>query len=45
MTLSITGGSIVDFTQPEESHSDLVTCHFQTGWRNLIDTQNERGQR
>lgn len=44
MTYAIEGGAIVDFTSQFESQLDRITRRLRTGWRNLIDTLNQRGQ-
>ncbi|WP_312546482.1 protease FtsH-inhibitory lysogeny factor CIII [Pantoea eucalypti] len=44
MNYAIAGGTIVGAAQLNESLLDTITRRLRTGWRNLIDTLNHRGQ-
>jgi hypothetical protein len=44
MNYATAGGAIVGAAQLNESLLDTITRRLRTGWRNLIDTLNHRGQ-
>ncbi|KAA6001435.1 protease FtsH-inhibitory lysogeny factor CIII [Pantoea agglomerans] len=44
MNYAIAGGAVVGAAQLNESLLDTITRRLRTGWRNLIDTLNQRGQ-
>ncbi|PHP95383.1 protease FtsH-inhibitory lysogeny factor CIII [Pantoea agglomerans] len=43
MNYAIAGGAIVGAAQLDESLLDTITRHLRTGWRNLIDNLNQKG--
>lgn len=43
MNYAIAGGAIVGAAQLDESLLDTITRRLRTGWRNLINTLNQKG--
>lgn len=43
MNYAIAGGAIAGAAQLDESLLDTITRHLRTGWRNLIDNLNQKG--
>lgn len=44
MNYAIVGGAVVGAAQLNESLLDTITRRLRAGWRNLIDTLNQRGR-